>query len=139
MPETEVPLVPRVSAGSGAAGPGTGDRDAPAPQQHLGPQVAELADQLTGRLVGGVGWLKARATFPAVKLMRAVVYGLVALVGLLTAAVLGLVGVVRIWDVYVPVHPLARRVWLGYAVFGAALFLGGAFLLARRAGDRGKT
>lgn len=64
--------------------------------------------------------------------MRALVYGFVALVALVTAAVLATAGVVRIWDVYVPVHPVGTRVWLGYVVFGGAMFLAGAWLLVPR-------
>jgi hypothetical protein len=68
--------------------------------------------------------------------MRALVYGFVALVALITAAVLAAAGVVRIWDVYVPVHPVGTRVWLGYVVFGGVLFVFGAWLLMPRRAKR---
>jgi hypothetical protein len=69
--------------------------------------------------------------------LRAVVYGLVVVVALVTALVLLILGLVRLWDVYLPLSPLGRRVWLGYVVLGAAVSLAGVALLARR-GARGQ-
>ena len=71
-----------------------------------------------------------------VTLLRVVVYGLVVLIALLTALVLALIGVVRMWDAYVPLDPVGRRVWLGYVVVGALVFLAGAALLGRRKAER---
>jgi len=142
MPETGAPLLPPAATSpspADAAVTGTSPGNAPATgSRAVSPQLTEWADQLGDRVVGGVGWLRARATLPALRVLRAIVYGLVALIALLTAAVLGLVGVVRIWDVYLPVNPLARRVWLGYAAFGALFFAAGVLLLARRSTGRGK-
>jgi hypothetical protein len=107
--------------------------------QHPGPKVTAWADELSGRVIDGVGWLKARTTVPIVKVLRAIVYGLVVLVAAVTALVLAVLGVVRMWDAYVPVHPLGRRVWLGYVVLGSLLFLAGGALLARRATSKGKS
>jgi multisubunit Na+/H+ antiporter MnhG subunit len=89
--------------------------------------------------VGGVGWVKARTTLPVVKILRAIVYGLVVLVAALTALVLALLGLVRMWDVYLPLHPVGRRVWLGYVVLGGALALGGGALLALKASRRARS
>ena len=77
-----------------------------------------------------------RATRPIVTVLRGLVYGFVVMIAVITAGVLGLIGVVRIWDAYVPVQPLGRRVWLGYVVIGGLIFLGGATLLARRSRDK---
>jgi hypothetical protein len=104
----------------------------------VGGQAAALASELADRVIDAVAWLRARTTVKVVTALRALVYGSVALVSLVTAAVLGILGVVRIWDAYVPVHPAATRVWLGYVVFGAALFFPGAWLvLSRRAAKKG--
>ena len=105
-------------------------------QQALASQASELAGNLSDRVVDAVAWLKARTTVRVVTVLRAIVYGLVALVALVTAAILATAGIVRIWDAYVPVHPVGMRVWLGYVVFGGAMFLGGALLMGQRRAAR---
>jgi len=91
-----------------------------------------LATELSDRVIAAVDWARARATVRLLKALRAVVYGFVAAVALVTAAVLATIGVVRVWDAYVPVYPLGTRVWLGYVIFGAVLFFPGVWLLNRR-------
>lgn len=135
MPEIDDPGAAR-DGGVGAVtttSPGpSGAPGGPVP----GPQVSAWAGDLSDRVVNGVGWVKARTTLPVVKVLRAIVYGLVVVISLVTALMLAMLGMVRMWDVYIPVHPLARRVWLGYVVLGGALFLAGGALLARRSGAR---
>ena len=94
--------------------------------------AVELADRLTDT----VARVKARTTVKVVTALRAVVYGSVVLVAMVTAAILGTIGVVRIWDAYVPISPLGRRVWLGYVVVGGLFFLGGALVMSRRRASR---
>jgi len=101
------------------------------------PLGATWAGELSDRVIGGVAWVKARTTLRALTVLRAVVYGLVVVVALVTALVLLILGLVRLWDVYLPLSPLGRRVWLGYVVLGAAVSLAGVALLARR-GARGQ-
>lgn len=143
MPESEGPAAP----------PSGGEGDAPAslssttstgtahertsregePQgQGPGPQATALTTELVDRVVEVVGWLKARTTVRVVTALRAIVYGLVVVIAVVTALVLAALGLVRMWDAYVPVHPLGRRVWLGYVVLGGLLFLAGVALLSRR-------
>jgi len=134
----------RQSPGTTAAGPavapapGGGDVARAPDTQHPGPQVAAWAGELSGRVIDGVGWLKARTTVPVVKILRALVYGLIVVVAAVTALVLAVLGLIRMWDVYVPLHPVGRRVWLGYVVLGALLFLVGGALLARRTSAKAK-
>ena len=120
--------------GSVAASAPVGQRDlAGKPElQPPGPQVEAWAGEVSGRVVDGVGWLRARTTVPIVRALRAIAYGLVVVVALVTALVLMTIGLVRMWDVYLPLHPVGRRVWLGYVVLGAVLVLAGGALLARR-------
>jgi hypothetical protein len=104
-----------------------------------GPQVKAWADDLSDYVVEGVGWVKARTTVPVMTVLRALVYGLVIVVALLVAGVLGVIGVERLWDAYFPISPEGRRVWLGYVVLGGVLFAGGALLVALRGTDKGQT
>ncbi len=96
------------------------------------PQAVNVADAASEHIIDLVGKVKARTTLKVVTLLRIVVYGLVVAVALVTALVLIVLGLVRLWDAYLPLAPVGRRVWLGYVVLGALLFLGGAALLGRR-------
>ena len=111
--------------------------DRPNPASAPGPQVKAWADELSDYVVEGVGWVKARTTVPVMTVLRVLVYGLVVAVALLVAFVLGVIGLVRMWDAYVPLSPEGRRVWLGYVVLGGLLFAAGVVLLARRRTDKG--
>ncbi len=97
---------------------------------------AGWAGELSERVIDTVARVKSRTTVKVVTALRLLVYGFVVVVSLVTAAVLATLGVVRIWDAYVPVQPLGRRVWLGYVVIGGALFLAGALVMSRRRASR---
>lgn len=136
MPESEEPVTtPGRAAGSSEA-EHTSRGGALHEQRSVSDQASALAGELSDRVVDAVAWVRARTTVRVVAVMRALVYGFVALVALITAAVLAAAGVVRIWDVYVPVHPVGTRVWLGYVVFGGVLFVFGAWLLMPRRAKR---
>ncbi len=99
--------------------------------------VAAAAAAASERIVDLVGKVRARTTLKVMVLLRVVVYGLVVSIAVITALVLAVLGLVRMWDAYVPLNPLGRRVWLGYVVVGGLLFLAGAALLGwRRAARR---
>ncbi|HTW07709.1 MAG TPA: hypothetical protein VME46_09370 [Acidimicrobiales bacterium] len=136
MPESEEagPPAPAATGEAGStAGAGSAGQPAPGAGPAARPQpAAAWADELSNRVVEGVGWVRARTTVPIVRVLRAAVYGLVALVALVTGIFFGLLALVRMWDVYVPVHPVGRRVWLGYVVLGSALMASGVVVLARR-------
>src|SRR5580658_9331915 len=130
----------RVEPSTGPA-PGTADAGTPTDLANTtsapGPQVKAWADEVSDYVVDGVGWVKARTTVPVMTVLRVVVYGLVVAVALLVAFVLGVIGLERMWDAYVPLSPEGRRVWLGYVVLGGVLFLAGIVLLARRRTNKG--
>ncbi len=102
-----------------ANGPGqTGDQD----------WTVQVAD----RIESAVGSLRDKTTKPATLVAHGLVYGLVA--GVLGAALLFLLvlGLTRVLDVYLPFHPVGRRVWVVDAG-ASAIFLGlGTFLWRRR-------
>lgn len=125
-----------VTAGAGAAGsrpPTEGAAAASnpgvAPSGPTPPPPAWAAT-LSGLVIDTVDSVKTKATVKAVTALRLVVYGVVVLAAVVSALLLLLVGVVRIWDVYVPLAPVGRRVWLGYVVLGGVFFAVGTWLLA---------
>lgn len=87
---------------------------------------------VTDRIESVVGMVRDKTTTPATLVARGVVFGVV--VGVLAAALLFLLilVVVRICDVYLPFHPLGRRVWVTYAGASAIFLLAGAFLWRKR-------
>lgn len=98
---------------------------------------AQVADrdwtvEVTNRIESVVGTVRDKTTVPVTKIARTVVFGVV--VGTLATVALFLVVLagVRVLDVYLPFHPLARRVWV-VDTAAAAIFLGsGAFLWRKR-------
>ncbi len=96
------------------------------------PSGSDWPAELAARIDSVVGTVRDRTTVPAATAARGVVYGLV--VGVLLAAIgiLMVIALVRLLDVYLPFHPLARRVWVVDAA-ASAIFLGaGAFVWRRR-------
>ena len=96
------------------------------------PSGRDWPTEVAGRVDSLVGSIRDKTTVPATTAARAVVFGLV--VGVLGAAlgILMVIALVRLLDVYLPFHPVGRRVWV---VDGAAsaIFLGsGAFIWRRR-------
>lgn len=89
-------------------------------------------DEIADRIESVVGAVRDKTTVPVTRAARAVVFGLVAGVLGAVAFFMFVIGIVRLLDVYLPWHPLARRVWTVDAG-AAAIFLGiGAFAWRRR-------
>jgi hypothetical protein len=86
---------------------------------------------VAARVESVVGTVRDKTTVPATFIARAVVYGLI--LGVLGAAlgVLFVIVVVRVLDVYLPFHPIGRRVWVVDAG-ASAIFLGSGMFLWRR-------
>jgi hypothetical protein len=129
MPDGEDVLTP--GAAHDAEADVRSGEDARVASSLLGAKGAEWADELSDRVIDGVDWVKDRTTLRALTALRAVVYGLVVLVAAVTALLFLVIGLVRLWDVYLPLGPVGRRVWLGYVVLGGLLSLAGAWLLLR--------
>lgn len=92
----------------------------------------DWTDEVADRIESVVSTVRDKTTVPVTKAARAVVFGLVA--GVLGAGLflLLIMTVVRLLDVYMPYHPLGRRVWTVDAG-AAAIFLAlGAFAWRKR-------
>lgn len=109
--------MPERSFGSSQVSAGTTGKDWP--------------DDIADRIESAVGAVRSKTTVPITRGARGVVFGFVA--GTLGAAMflLFVIGLVRLLDVYLPWHPLARRVWTVDAG-AAAIFLGAGALAWRK-------
>lgn len=88
------------------------------------------------RIESVVGTVRDKTTVPVVKIVRAVVFGLVAGPLAIVAGVFFLIGLFRLIEVYLPIEPYSARVWGTYAVAGAIFVLVGLFLFSKRTGRR---
>lgn len=138
-PEVPAGAAPPGGATSSASSSGPSPAGAPGPGG-AGPANSGTppawAETLANLVLNTVDKVKVTATLKVVTALRLVVYGVIIVTAALTGLILGLLGVVRIWDVYIPIDPVGRRVWLGYVVFGGVLFLAGAWLLASSRGPK---
>jgi hypothetical protein len=98
---------------------------------------APLADrdwtvEVTDRIESVVEIVRDKTTVPATKVAEMIVFGVVAALLALVAFVSLVLLVIRLLYVYLPIHPLSRRIWIADAI-AAAIFLGlGAFIWRMR-------
>lgn len=91
------------------------------------PEGRDWTSDLTDRLDELIGKVRTQTTDRLLRLARIIVFGFVAVVVGLMAAILAVVALVRLADVLIP-----QEVWLAYLVLGG-LFSGvGAFLWSKR-------
>jgi hypothetical protein len=84
-----------------------------------------------------VDTVRTKTVVPLTKVAQIVAFGLILAAGALAVAILFVIALVRIIDVYLPIHPHDRAVWITYAGLGAIFVLAGAFSMRRRtAGPR---
>ena len=108
------------------------DRSSSSPTNSAAVTGRDWPDEVADRIESVVGAVRSKTTVPVTKAARGVVFGLVAGVLGSVAFVLFVIGMVRLLDLYLPWHPLARRVWTVDAG-AAAIFLGaGAFAWRKR-------
>jgi hypothetical protein len=88
---------------------------------------ANWPQQATTRLVDVVDTVRIKTSGPAIRVSRAVVYGLVGLVLALVATPLLLVGLTRLLDYAIP-----GDIWRVYLLVGAVFTLVGLVLWSRR-------
>jgi predicted lysophospholipase L1 biosynthesis ABC-type transport system permease subunit len=77
--------------------------------------------------------VRTKTVVPLTKVAQIVVFGILVATAALAAGILLVIGLVRLIDSYLPVHPHARAVWVTYAGLGAIFVLAGAFLMRKRA------
>src|ERR1700751_4297223 len=103
-----------------------------ADQSPMPPASRDWTFEVTDRIESVVGGGRDKKAVPATSAARVLIFGLVAAILGLVALFMLAQGLLRVLYVYLPIHPLARRVWIVDAIV-AAIFLGsGAFLWLRR-------
>jgi hypothetical protein len=103
-----------------------------ADQPPVPPATRDWTVEVTDRIESVVGAVRDKTAVPATNAARLLIFGFVAGVLAMVALFMLAQGLLRILYVYLPIHPLARRVWVADAIV-AAIFLGsGAFLWLRR-------
>jgi uncharacterized membrane protein YqjE len=101
------------------------------------PSPTPLADrdwtvEVTDRIESVVEIVRDKTAVPATKVAEMVVFGVVAALLALVAFVSLVLLIIRLLYVYLPIHPLSRRIWIADAI-AAAIFLGiGAFIWRMR-------
>ena len=90
------------------------------PESRIPGLPADWPQQATARVVRTVDSVRSKTAGPAIRVSRAIVYGLVALTLTLVALPLLLIGLTRMLDYFMPGH-----IWRTYAAMGGFLtFLG---------------
>jgi hypothetical protein len=98
---------------------------------------APLADrdwtvEVTDRIESVVEIVRDKTAVPATKVAEMIVFGVVAAFLAVVAFVSLVLLIIRLLYVYLPINPLARRIWIADAIV-AAIFLGiGAFVWRMR-------
>lgn len=88
---------------------------------------ADWTKDLLDKLDHAIEVVRSNTTDRAVRIVRLIVFGLVAAVTGATAAVLAVIGGIRLLDVLLP-----RGVWLPDVLLGAIFLAGGLFLWSKR-------
>jgi len=130
MPDTPPSKTPEGAMGTSTGSSPAGTPPGASPGNSTDP-AGDWTVTVTERIVGLVTTLRDRTTVPVQKIARAVVFGLVITVMAVVALVLVVIGVLRL-HVYLPFHPVARRVWVTYVGLGAIFMVAGAFLWRKR-------
>lgn len=94
---------------------------------------SDWAAQAADTIESVVGKVRSKTTDPLVGVARWIVYGLLAAVVGLMAALLLVIGLVRMLDAYLP-----SGVWLPDVILGGIFTVGGLFLWSRRSPDEGR-
>ncbi len=79
-----------------------------------------------------VGAVRDKTTVPATNAALTVVYGLLLTVLLSALGILFVIAFVRLLNVYLPLHPEGRRVWVADAAVSAIFLVAGTFMWRKR-------
>jgi hypothetical protein len=96
------------------------------------PSTRDWTVDVTDRIESVVGAVRDKTAVPAINAARILIFGFVAGTLAMVAFFMLAQGLLRILYVYVPIHPLARRVWVVDAIVAAIFLASGAFLWLKK-------
>lgn len=91
-------------------------------------EQADWSSRTADQIESAVGVLRDKTVGPLVKVTRAIVYGILALVGLMVVMVLLSIAAIRLLDVYA----FENRVWISYFVVGGIMTVLGLLVWKKR-------
>ena len=97
-------------------------------------EEADWTKDLLDRLDHYIDVVRSNTTDRLVKVVRVLVYGVIALILGSMAGIIALITLIRVLDIVLP-----REVWLPYMVLGAIFLAGGLFAWSRKTAPAAKT
>ena len=88
--------------------------------------------EVASRIESAVGAVRDKTTVPATLAAKGLVYGVVVAVLGVAMFILFVIALIRLLDVYLPFHPVGRRVWVVDMAAAAIFLLAGTFLWRKR-------
>ncbi|UDY34355.1 phage holin family protein [Dermatobacter hominis] len=122
MSEPTAPSAPSTAPEPGSA-PGGRPANAAAPRPAT--SNGDWTDQVTDLIVDSVDKVRSHTTGPILEISKGMVYAVVALILALPIVVLFLVGLVRVFTIFLPA-------WATYLIFGIIFVLVGVVLWSKR-------
>ena len=95
---------------------------------------ADWTKDLLDRLDHYIDVVRSNTTDRLVKVVRVLVYGVIALILGSMAGIIALITLIRVLDIVLP-----REVWLPYVVLGAIFLAGGLFAWSKKSAPAAKT
>jgi vacuolar-type H+-ATPase subunit I/STV1 len=97
-------------------------------------EEADWTKDLLDRLDHYIDVVRSNTTDRLVKVVRVLVYGVIALILGSMAGIIALITLIRVLDIVLP-----REVWLPYMVLGAIFLAGGLFAWSKKSAPAAKT
>jgi vacuolar-type H+-ATPase subunit I/STV1 len=97
-------------------------------------EEADWTKDLLDRLDHYIDVVRSNTTDRLVKVVRILVYGVIALILGSMAGIIALITLIRVLDIVLP-----REVWLPYMVLGAIFLAGGLFAWSKKTAPAAKT
>ena len=102
------------------------------PDAKPAPSQPDWTYEVSDRIESVVDSIRSKTTVPATVAARGIVFGVVVAVLAASLLILLVLAAIRVLDVYLPYHPVGRRVWTVDAGLAAIFLALGAFFWRKR-------